>query len=833
MLTILNTVIIEPLKLLFEVVFNTVHSRIDSVGLSIILLSFVLNLLLLPLNKKIEDIQNEQDLIQKKLKPGIEKIKKAFKDDEQYMILSTYYRQNNYKPIFALKSVTSLLLEIPFFIAAYSFLFNLKCIDNKRFLFINNLALPDGLFNGVNALPIIMTLINIVSCVVYTKGQPLKTKIQLYAIAVIFFILLYDAPAGLSLYYLLNNIFSLLKNILIKTKRKKVTKQNDNIYHTHLFLYCCIFLCIVTGVLIPTQAIAASPEEFIDRLYYINPLNYIFNTFLLSLGIYILWLNVYYKLVNNKIKKLMLIIILIICGNSLINHLFFTQNLGIVSYLLKYEALPSFSNNRHIINIITLTIISIVVVFAYKKNSKIVEKIIGIICLAMIVVALFNGTRINDSFQKALARKDFGSSEEASFTLSKEKENVIVFMLDRAISRYFPYLLEEKPILKEQFSGFTYYPNTISFGAYTNIATPALFGGYEYTPEELNKRDNELLVNKHNESLKVLPVLFDLNDFDVTVFDPPYAGYKNIPDLSIYDNYNNIKAYNVEDTKTDMHLEKLNRNLFCYSVARISPTFMFSYLYDLGNYHEEEKLNSVKYPIFIGKYAVLCYLPSFTKVVDSNKGSFVMIQNSSTHEPTELQLPNYDFTSNINNDKFENENIYKKSIYGNELILDSENKIIHYHANMASMLRIGEWLDYLKENDVYDNTRIIIVSDHGRNLYFDDDISLNDRGLSMYRALLLVKDFNCNELTTDSTFMTNADVPYLATKDVISNPINPFTNKEIIQIQKENRKFNIFITDDWDIEINNGYRFIDGTWFSVHDNCLDIDNWKEIEDPSK
>ena len=68
-------------------------------------------------------------------------------------------------------------------------------------------------------------------------------------------------------------------------------------------------------------------------------------------------------------------------------------------------------------------------------------------------------------------------------------------MLDRAISGYVPYILEEKPELQEQFAGFTYYPNTLSHGFYTNFGVPGLFGGYEYTPTEMNKRDSELLVS--------------------------------------------------------------------------------------------------------------------------------------------------------------------------------------------------------------------------------------------------------------------------------------------------------------------------------------------------
>ena len=72
---------------------------------------------------------------------------------------------------------------------------------------------------------------------------------------------------------------------------------------------------------------------------------------------------------------------------------------------------------------------------------------------------------------------------------------------------------------------------------------PGLIGGYEYTPVEMNKRENETLVSKHNEALKVLPVLFRNNGYEVTMCDPPYANYQWIPDLSVFDEYPEIKTF--------------------------------------------------------------------------------------------------------------------------------------------------------------------------------------------------------------------------------------------------------------------------------------------------
>lgn len=45
------------------------------------------------------------------------------------------------------------------------------------------------------------------------------------------------------------------------------------------------------------------------------------------------------------------------------------------------------------------------------------------------------------------------------------------------MGEFVPYIMQERPELQQQFAGFTYYDNTISFGASTNFGAPALFGG--------------------------------------------------------------------------------------------------------------------------------------------------------------------------------------------------------------------------------------------------------------------------------------------------------------------------------------------------------------------
>ena len=158
----------------------------------------------------------------KRLQRGVDHIKRTFSGDERMMMLQTYYRQNDYKPVYVLRSAVSLFLQIPFFIAAYRFLSGLQLLNGVSLGQIVDLGRPDGMLQlggiSINLLPIIMTAVNLVSCVIFTKDSPLKAKLQLYIMALFFLIFLYSSPAGLVFYWTLNNVFSLGKTIFYKLK---------------------------------------------------------------------------------------------------------------------------------------------------------------------------------------------------------------------------------------------------------------------------------------------------------------------------------------------------------------------------------------------------------------------------------------------------------------------------------------------------------------------------------------------------------------------------------------------------------------------------------------
>ena len=164
--------------------------------------------------------------------------------------------------------------------------------------------------------------------------------------------------------------------------------------------------------------------------------------------------------------------------------------------------------------------------------------------------------------------------------------------------------------------------------------------------------------------------------------------------------------------------------------------------------------------------------------------------------------------------------------------MDTSIQRIHYYANVASLLQLGKWFEFMQQNGVYDNTRIILVADHGRGLSQFDYMLLKNPEIDVEwcNPLLMVKDFNSQELSVNYDFMTNADTPALAVKDIISNPVNPFTGK-IISSQPKYDKPQL-ITDSKQFHTNKklkNFDTSDGKWYSVKDNIFKEENWKIVE----
>ena len=552
LLSILETILIGPLKLVFEMVFTLSYQLTGNPGLSIVFLSLVMNLLVLPLYKRADAMQERARDVEAKLSAGVGHIRKTFTGDERMMILQTYYRQNHYKPTDAMKGSVSLLLEIPFFMAAYQFLSHLSIMEGTPLGPIQNLGVPDTLLTiggvGIHVLPFVMTGINILSSLLYLKGFPLKSKIQVYAMAAFFLVFLYNSPACLVFYWTLNNLFSLGKNICYRlfrgrtpAREKKVRPKKEWNPDKKTFYMGCGFLTVLIGVLIPSAYLAASPQEYVDLSHFVHPLWFLAASAAMAAGTFLLWLPVFYGLAKPGGKVFLERSLFALSGVMLATYLFFGSKLGVISSDLQYETGLWFPYAEQWGNIALWIVLGGILFFLAARFRKMPAPVLLVAALSLVCMAGINTAQVYQSVKSLEATP--AQDRQFRIPLSKEGKNVVVIMLDRALGEYIPFLMEEKPELAAMFDGFTYYGNSVSFGGHTNFASPALLGGYDYTPVELNRREEKTMVEKHNEALKLMPTLFSQAGYRVTVANPPYANYQWVPDLSIFDDIPNCNAY--------------------------------------------------------------------------------------------------------------------------------------------------------------------------------------------------------------------------------------------------------------------------------------------------
>ncbi|MBO5253458.1 MAG: YidC/Oxa1 family membrane protein insertase, partial [Clostridia bacterium] len=781
---------------------------------------------------------------------------------------------------------------------------------------IADLSQPDGLIRlgalSINFLPILMTLINVVSSTLYLKGFPLKMKIQLYGMALLFLVLLYDSPAGLVFYWTLNNTYSLgktlvnriphggkilsavlgalgavcalfsgklfggeyrsvlvplgvilmlplffvlLKTLLPKSKRTKTPKAN-----TGMYVCGALFLTVLTGLLIPSTFIAASPLEYVDVFYFYHPVWYIVRTGCMAAGTFMVWMSVFYWLMSPKGKVILSRLVWVLSAVMLVNYMFFGTDLGVLTSALKYENGLSFASAELILNSVVVLVLAVVMILIHIRWPRPAG---AILLSGAIVLSAMSGLHIGNVVKTVKDVTFYSSSDKGSpqFTLSTTENNVVVIMLDRAMAQYVPYIMNEKPELAEQFDGFTAYMNTLSLGGSTIFGAPALMGGYEYSPVELNRRDEENMTDKYNEALKVLPVLFDNNGYDVTVCDAPLANFMSIPDMSIYDEYPQINTFltqgyfgNIESREAVV--DNREHNFFWFSLMKTLPLVMQNAIYDNGVYHADagqeaagthaatastlvaqnmyNKSKAVGLDsTFMDCYNVLLELPNMTKVEEKDNGSFFFLANKITHSPALLQLPEYEPKGFVNNTEYDEEHADRFTVDGETLDIWNEIQMSHYHVNMAAFMQLGNWFDHLREQGVYDNTKIILVADHGfwlshqQALYYGEDWTTDT---ARYYPLFMVKDFNSTGFTMSDEFMTNADTASIAVRDVIDEAVNPFTGNPISDKDKYENDQYVILSEQWEPELNDGTTYVPSAWAKVSGDRLNMENWVIYEE---
>ncbi|MBX5439205.1 MAG: membrane protein insertase YidC [Thermoflavifilum sp.] len=217
-------------------VFLLLGKWIGDWGIVIILLTIVIRLLISPLTYKSYLSQAKM----KVLKPELDELRKKYKDDQQKFAMEQMklFRMAGVSP---LGGCVPALLQIPIFFALYSLFMSAIQLRQQHFLWVKDLSTYDSILNlpfkiplygdHVSLLTLLMTLTSLVMAF-YNKnnmaaagnagGQEMAFMKYMPFILPIFFLGFFNSlAAGLTLYYLVSNIITILvsnKKLTMPTK---------------------------------------------------------------------------------------------------------------------------------------------------------------------------------------------------------------------------------------------------------------------------------------------------------------------------------------------------------------------------------------------------------------------------------------------------------------------------------------------------------------------------------------------------------------------------------------------------------------------------------------
>ena len=202
---------IRPIAKVSLLIFTFLYEFIPNYGVVIIIFSFLVKILVFPLTKKFFASMHAMQ----ELAPKMQEIKEKYKDNPEKMNkkIMNLYKENKVNP---LGGCFPMLLQMPVFYALFVILRTTIELRGAPFvLWIQDLSVMDPYM----VLPGLMSLTMLVQQRAQMKDP--RQRPMAIIMPVMFFFLFRNFPAGLTLYWTLFNILSILQTELIHKKPEK------------------------------------------------------------------------------------------------------------------------------------------------------------------------------------------------------------------------------------------------------------------------------------------------------------------------------------------------------------------------------------------------------------------------------------------------------------------------------------------------------------------------------------------------------------------------------------------------------------------------------------
>ncbi len=208
------------------IAMNLIYEFIPNYGVAIILLTIFIKLIFWPLGTKSYKSMNDM----KRVQPLMAELREKYKDDKQKMNQEIMALYKTYK-VNPMSGCLPMLVQMPIFFALYRMLYQAIELRHAPFFgWIQDLSAPDRLFHfafkvpflqpptGIPVLTIIMgATMFLQQKMSPTTGDPTQAKMMML-MPLFMTVIFVNFPAGLVLYWLVNNVLSIGQQYYIQKK---------------------------------------------------------------------------------------------------------------------------------------------------------------------------------------------------------------------------------------------------------------------------------------------------------------------------------------------------------------------------------------------------------------------------------------------------------------------------------------------------------------------------------------------------------------------------------------------------------------------------------------
>ncbi|RKX93307.1 MAG: hypothetical protein DRZ90_12960 [Spirochaetes bacterium] len=598
--------------------------------------------------------------------------------------------------------------------------------------------------------------------------------------------------------------FSLVKSDFPVHRRIEPASKTQNT----VLILSGAFLSVFFLFLAPLMTFAVSPSELSTSLPDFITSTLI--TFLLAL----IAGSVLYLLFRKRRQSLGRIL-LFLTISSVIYYYLLPTDFGLLdaNVLMKEGNFDSLSPGFYVLDFLVLTVLWWISGILFRIRSNTVVAGLAILLLGVTVeftVSLAGGK--TDSSMNTAAGESLPAESDRVHSFSRTEKNVILFIPDMFNGGYLQSIKEERPDIIEKLTGFTWYPDTTAVSSYTITSMPALLAGNNYTPEGMNNQPGSNWAKLSAVYDEALVPLVE-KGWNVSLTDPFWKVSSeqkeklNVTHSKLY--YPYWSFLNGIDTSHLIEAED-STVLTMLGVLSSAPYFLKRAVYSDGNWvviPNTDILASAA--LTVEKlYAYLDLLPVISRT-DSEKPTFKYIHSKMTHHPHAI-----DADGNIRFDAYPDP-LIKSSIQGRGA----------YFAAKEFLILLTNFTDWLKSEEIYNNTMIVVVADHG-NREGDDPTTPEDIEsvmgqkvvYSRMHPLLMVKEFADNsDFNEDLQLMSNGDVMELISQAIdlkeagyyeIDRPLSysniktdhkMFSNRSSVDYQVWQVEDSIFETENWKV----------------------------------